>query len=242
VTLPNIHTLYGVIDATWPAAKLTQFGGITLRQGDGGGSRVSAATCDGELTTSTLSDTEQAMRDMDQPALFMVRDGQSAADDYLAAQGYTVMDPCNVYAAPLSLLTGLDHPHKTCFAAFPPLASQREVWAKGGIGDSRIAVMQRATGPKTTFLGRAQDRPAGTVYAAIHDGCAMLHALEIDAQFRRHGLGRHLTIAIAKWAQAQGAAHLSLITTQANAGANALYASLGMEVVGHYHYRIKTKG
>jgi ribosomal protein S18 acetylase RimI-like enzyme len=68
----------------------------------------------------------------------------------------------------------------------------------------------------------------------------MLHALEIDPAFQRQGLGRHLTRAVAIWAQSQGASHLSLLATKANIGANALYASLGMSVVGQYHYRIKT--
>ena len=100
--------------------------------------------------------------------------------------------------------------------------------------------MDRALGPKSTFLGRANDRPVGTVYAAIYDGIAMLHALEIDPAFQRQGLGRHLSRAVAIWAQSQGASHLSLLTTKANTSANALYASLGMSVVGQYHYRIKT--
>ena len=65
----------------------------------------------------------------------------------------------------------------------------------------------------------------------------MIHALEISDQHRRQGLARHLTRAAAFWAQDNGAAYLTLVTTQANIGANALYASLGMTLVGQYHYR-----
>jgi hypothetical protein len=39
------------------------------------------------------------------------------------------------------------------------------------------------------------------------------------------------------WAQDQGASHLALAVTQGNTGGNALYSSLGMQVVGQYHYR-----
>jgi ribosomal protein S18 acetylase RimI-like enzyme len=65
----------------------------------------------------------------------------------------------------------------------------------------------------------------------------MVHALEIGAQHRKQGLAQHLTRAAAFWAQENGADYLTLVTTQANVGANALYTSLGMTLVGQYHYR-----
>jgi hypothetical protein len=43
--------------------------------------------------------------------------------------------------------------------------------------------------------------------------------------------------AAAFWAQEQGAQTLSVICTKANAGANGLYQTLGMAIVGEYHYR-----
>jgi GNAT superfamily N-acetyltransferase len=45
--------------------------------------------------------------------------------------------------------------------------------------------------------------------------------------------------AAARWAARQGAAELALLVTRKNVPANALYTSLGMSVVGSYHYRIK---
>ena len=41
------------------------------------------------------------------------------------------------------------------------------------------------------------------------------------------------------WAEAEGATTLALAVTTRNAAARALYASLGMAVVGQYHYRMK---
>ncbi|MFT5065886.1 MAG: ribosomal protein S18 acetylase RimI-like enzyme [Yoonia sp.] len=239
MTLPTVHTLYDVIDHTWPAAKIWTDGPFTLRRGGSGGSRVSAATLNGTTTDLDIVLAEQTMQDMSQPSLFMLKDGQDNFDAQLEAAGYIIKDPVNLYAAPIATLTQDRPPHKTCFSAWPPLAAQTEVWATGGIGPERLAIMDRALGPKSSFLGRTNDQPAGTVFAAIHGGIAMLHALEIDPEFRRQGLGRHLTRAVAVWAQSQGTSHLSLMTTEANTGANALYASLGMTVVGHYHYRIK---
>ena len=99
--------------------------------------------------------------------------------------------------------------------------------------------MTRASAPKTSFLGRTQDRPAGTAFAAIHDGVAMLHALEILPAHRRRGLGAAMMRAAADWALDQGAATFSLLVTRENEPALGLYASLGFTAVGHYHYRAK---
>jgi ribosomal protein S18 acetylase RimI-like enzyme len=70
----------------------------------------------------------------------------------------------------------------------------------------------------------------------------MIHCVEIAPAHRRKGLARHLMRAAARWAQANGAAWFTLVTTRENDGANALYASLGMQVVGHYHYRFHPEG
>ena len=121
----------------------------------------------------------------------------------------------------------------------PPLAIQREIWSAGGIGPGRWAVMDRVTGPKTSLFARADDRPAGTGFVAIHEGIAMLHALEVLPALRRRGAAAHMLRAAANWAAATGATTISVVVTEANAGARALYASLGLEVVGQYHYRMK---
>ena len=239
MTLPDAQTLYDVIDATWPAMAKTNCGPVTLRKGAGGGSRVSAATVDGPTTPQDLTAAAQAMIAMQQPALFMIRMHDDAVDRMLAEMGYVIKDPVTLYAAPIAAIAQVDLPPKTAFPVWPPLAVQQDIWAAGGIGQGRLAVMQRADCPKTTILGRVDDHPAGTTYVGLAQGCAMIHALEISAQHRRRGLARQLTIAAARWGLTQGARHLTLVTTQANVGANALYASLGMTVVGQYHYRIK---
>ena len=115
----------------------------------------------------------------------------------------------------------------------------RDIWAAGGIGPARIDVLARADGPKTGLFGRSNNRPAATGFVAIHDRIAMVHALEVLERHRREGLGRHMMRQASFWAADQGATHMSVICTQANRGANALYTSLGMTLVGQYHYRRK---
>ena len=235
--LPNAQTLFAVIDATWPAAEWLPCGPFTLRRGLNGGSRVSAATATHPATPADITAAADAMRALGQSALFMIRDTDTRLDAQLADLGYVIKDPVILYAAPIAEIATKQPPPKTVFTAWPALAAQTEIWAQGGIGCGRLAVMDRASGAKTTFLGRIDDRPAGTSYVGIAQGCAMIHALEIDPAFRRRGLAAHMTRATALWGRDNGAGFLTLVTTQANTAANALYTSLGMSVVGHYHYR-----
>lgn len=239
MTLPTARALCEVVDVTWPAASKILLHGATIRDGQGGGSRVSAATTDTVLTDPALQEAEAAMLAFGQTPKFMVRPGDDALDVRLAKANYAIQDETCLYAAPIDEIAAMKPPPVTVFQVWPPLQSQIEIWAAGGIGLERIAIMRRATCRKASFLGRANDRPAGTVYAGIHDGIAMLHALEISAQDRRQGLGAHMTRAVAVWAQKYRATHLTLAATRANTAAHALYTSLGMRVVGQYHYRTK---
>ena len=242
MTLPDLATLYRVTDISWPAAAQHRAGPWTIRDGRGGGQRVSAATADGDWQPADIALAEGAMRALGQTPLFMVRAGEDRLDAALAAQGYRIKDPVVLYAAPAAQIATRRPPPVTAFTVWPPLATQAEIWAQGGIGPGRLAVMERAPDPKTTLLGRADDRPAGTVYVGSGLGCAMIHALEVAAAHRRKGLARHLTVAAAFWALDQGLDWLTLVTTRANAASNALYTSLGMTPVGEYHYRISPEG
>lgn len=237
MNFPDAQKLYGVIDGTWPASTRRALGPWTIRLDGSASSRASAATAEQPVTKADIPLAEQAMRDAGQAPLFMLREGETALDDILATCGYVIKDPVNMYAMPLEEIATTRPPPVTSFEVWPPLAAQVEIWAQAGIGAGRIAVMDRAQHPKTTLLGRIHDRPAGTVFIAVAADCAMIHALEISAAFRRHGLARHLTRAAAYWARDNGADYLTLVATRANEGANALYSSLGMTLVGQYHYR-----
>lgn len=237
MSFPDVPKLYAVIDGTWPASAKQALGPWTIRLDSSGSSRVSAATAEEPVTDADIPQAEDAMRQAGQTPLFMIREGEDALDQDLAARGYIIKDPVNMYAAPVALIATDRPPPVTSFEVWPPLAAQAEIWAEGGIGPGRLAIMDRAREPKTTLLGRLNDQPAGTVYIGIAADCAMIHALEIGKAHRRQGLAAHLTRAAAFWAQDQGADYLTLVTTQANDSANALYSSLGMTLVGHYHYR-----
>ncbi|TDK43943.1 GNAT family N-acetyltransferase [Antarcticimicrobium luteum] len=235
---PTAPWLFDVIDGTWPAARYVRQGPWILREGQGGGSRVSAASAAGPATAGDIAGAEQAMRAMGQTPLFMIRPGDGDLDALLEARGYAVKDPVSAYACPIGQLTDIPIPRVTVLQVWEPLAIMREIWAEAGIGPARLAVMARAEGPKTGLLARFNDKPGGTAFVAIHDGVAMLHALEILPHQRKQGLGQWMMRGAAHWAEKQGAHTLAVVCTRENDGANALYSRLGMSVVGQYHYRI----
>lgn len=235
--MPDLAQLYDVIDGTWPAAETQVLGHVLLRRGDGGGQRVSAATALGPITPQDIDAAEAAMQAMEQPRLFQIRAGDTALDDLLARRGYVIVDPVNLYVAPVDAVATRRPPPVTAFCVWEPLAIQIDIWAKGGIGPGRLAVMQRAKGPKTSILGRLNDHPGGTAFVAIHDGIAMVHALEVLPHQRKQGMAGWFMRLAAFWARDNGASHLAVVCTEANTAANALYASLGMALVGQYHYR-----
>lgn len=228
---------YAVVEATWPTAAKRQLGPITLREGQGGGSRVSAASVEGSATEAEIEAAEQAMRAMGQDCLFMIRDGQDDLDAQLGARGYRVKDPVNLWVCPIEKLMDVEIPRVTTFALWSPLEIQREIWIAGGIGMARQAIMERVSGPKAALLGRYDDKPAGAGFVAVHDGVAMVHALEILPHQRRRGMGVWMMRQAAFWAAEDGATEMAVLCTKENAGANGLYASLGMTNGGQYHYR-----
>jgi len=235
----NSPDWFAAIDGTWPAARYDRRGPWMFREGQGGGSRVSATTAEGLFTEADIDTAEDAMRAMGQRLIFQIRPGDDALDAALAARGYQVLDPVTLYACPPDLLCDVEIPRVTVLHIWEPLEIMREIWADGGIGPERIAVMDRALGPKTGMLGRLREKPGGVAFAAIHDGIAMVHAVEVVPFQRRTGMGRWFMRSAALWARDHGAHTLAVMCTDANAPANGLYASLGMEVVGHYHYRLK---
>lgn len=230
--------LFAATDATWPAAAYTQVGPWVLRDGQGGGKRVSATSATAEACPADIPQAEAEMTARGQSLLFTLRPEDAEIDAALALRGYDIIDPTNLWLAPIERLTDVPLPRVTAFCIWEPLAIMEEIWAKGGIGPARLAVMARAQ-EKTGILARWNEKPAGTAFAALHKDVCMVHAVEILPQQRRQGVASWVMRAAAFWAAARGAQHMSVLCTQANDGGNRLYSSLGFEVVGQYHYRQK---
>lgn len=233
---PPAARLMAAVDATWPAAEYRALGPWTLRRGAGGGQRVSAAST--EDADADPGPAAEAMRGWDQTPLARLTPEQQGLDARLAGAGWRRHDPVVLYCAPVTALDDGRDETARVIRVRAPLAIVGEIWARGGIGPGRRAVMDRATGPKMTLMARVGDRPAGVAFVALDGEVAMLHAMEVGAEQRRRGAGETLLRGAASFAAENGAHWLALAVTEANDTARALYAKLGMAEAGRYHYRV----
>lgn len=224
------------MEATWPPASARDADGFRLRDGQGGGQRVSSATALGPVTDAQIDAAEHAMRDMDQTPLFQLRPGDDAIDAMLDARGYTKRDETVMYHLPIAALTDKPIPRVTAFTIWEPLAIMNDIWATDGIGPSRRAVMARAK-LKAGVFGRWNDKPAGAAFAAVDDEVCMVHGLVVLPDQRRQGVAEWIMRRAAFWAQDQGATLMTVLCVADNAPANALYRALGFTEAGRYHYR-----
>jgi len=227
------------LDATWAAAARRAVGGWTARRGMGGGNRVSSAlpgpTDDLDATLAALA---AVCADWDQPSQAQIGPADAALDAALGARGWRAHDRSVILAADPAALAAASDP-RMVVRVRAPLAALCELWAAGGVGPERRAVMERTPGPKEVLMLREDDRPAALAFVAAAGGVAMLHAVHVDESRRRRGLGRAVAAAAARWARAEaGATTLALAVAEANAPARALYAALGFETVCRYHYRV----
>lgn len=235
--MPSLPDLFAASEATWPAARVWEQDGFTLRDGQGGGQRVSAATASGPVTPEQIAAAEAAMRAIGQKPIFCERGTTPELDAALAERGYEIKDPTTIYVSPIEKLTDKPIPRVTAFTIWEPLAIMKEIWATDGIGPARLAVMNRAA-RKTAVLARWNEKPGGVAFVAVHDKICMVHGLVVLPHQRRQGVAEWIMRRAAIWGQAQGATHIAVLCVDANAGANALYRALGFDAVGGYHYRV----
>lgn len=238
---PDAALLFEALAASWPPLAVRALGPFTLRDGDGGGRRVSAATVAGEFTPAEFERALAEVTAGDAPA-FRIGPGSARLDAALAARGWEMRDPTAIWLGAVAALG--QGPSPAVHEVWPPLEAQRRIWEDGGTGPARQRVMARAAGPRISLLGLAGEAEAGTAFVALHGGIVFLHALEVAPRFRRQGVARNLVRAAALWGLRQdpGGGWLALAVTRANLPATALYAAMGMAEVSGYHYRIPPDG
>lgn len=205
------------MEPTWPPARMWREGPWLMRDGAGGGGRVSA---------STLEGADDGAR----PVRVMLREGEEALDARLAAAGHVIDDTVILYEAPVAGLAG----PAVSVPEWPPSDRSVAMWAVSGkVGPSRLAIMERCRCPKTVIACEG-----GAGFVAVNGDLAVLHALEVAQTHRRRGLARDLLHGAAGWAAMQGASRLALVVSEGNAAARALYEGAGMAEVGLYRYRV----
>ncbi|MDA3889970.1 MAG: GNAT family N-acetyltransferase, partial [Allgaiera sp.] len=82
---PSAAALYDVVDATWPPAAFHRAGPWIVREGQGGGQRVSATTAVGPVARADLDSAIARQAALGQPPIFMIRPGDEDLDGWLAA-------------------------------------------------------------------------------------------------------------------------------------------------------------
>lgn len=229
--------LLDAMTPTWPPEYETDVGPFRLRVAPGGGNRVTCACATGPVAEPDIAGLVQAAQALGQTPAVMLRAGEDALDTALQAAGWSMGEEVVLMTGDTAAVA--DPAPLGGFAFWPPLAVQGVLWAEAGIGPARLAIMQRAVGPKAALMARAADRPAGTGFVAAHGDCAFLHALAVTPALRRRGAGRALVMAAAMWARSLGIPRLALAVTRGNTAARALYASLAMTDRERYHYRIR---
>ncbi|MFN3262598.1 MAG: GNAT family N-acetyltransferase [Pikeienuella sp.] len=232
-----MSALFAALDATWPAAETRERAGWLLRRGAGGGRRVSSATA--LHPDADIADAEAGLAAWGQSPVFRISGAETALDAALEARGYAVEAPSVLFSTPAASL--LDDRPETArvVRGSGRVALMEEIWAAGGIGPARLAVMDRAAPPKAFMLARLGDRPAAVAFIAAAGGVAMIHAVETLPEHRRKGAARMLLAAAARFAVETGAETLALAVEAKNERAIPLYLSLGMGERARYHYRVK---
>lgn len=238
--IPSDDRLLNALAATWPSAETAQIGDWRIRRGLGGGSRVSSVWPVGEPgrpLPDAVDEAERIMRGWGQRPLFQLTKAGSALEAELSRRGYAPRTPTVLMAAAIPGLAGRDLGAVRPVEADAPLAAMEGVWALDDIGPERLAVMDRARGPKTFLALRLGDRIAGVAFVAVDDDIAMLHALVAAPAVRRAGVGRAGVVAAARFGLRHGATTLALAVTEANGPARALYSAMGLLDAGGYCYQ-----
>jgi len=237
----NLKDFWNASDVCWPPIKKLEIGPWTIREGGGGGNRVSATSLN---NSNSFLDTdivcaEAAMKALSQPYIFLIGKEERELDFTLETLGYNIVTPSVIYGCDIDRVSNFDIPPITTFNVWPPLEIMKKIWIEGGVSESRLSVMERSKGEKTTILGRVSNVVAGCAFVSIYSGISMVHSVLVHPNFRRKGLGRYMLNESAKWASGRGSSYIALQVTEQNNEARSLYKNLGMEVKGSYHYRVK---
>jgi GNAT superfamily N-acetyltransferase len=220
-------------EATWPPAATRRVGPFLLRDGAGGGQRVSAAT----VVDSWGPDDLDAVIAAHDVRLFRVLDGQGDLAAALERRGFPAHDETVGYicaADPDNAGPGA--------AEWPPAPDTRALWQQDGVGPDRVAVMDRVAGPKTALVIRDDNGAVAAGFAGVDGRWVILHALFVAPVARRRGFGAAILDAVGHFGAAHRADMTGLLVTAANAGARSLYRAYGMHDAGGYHYRRRAGG
>lgn len=233
------------IGAGWAPAETSFIGDWFVDRGLGGGRRagsVKAVGSPGLPLEEAVAEAEARQRNWQQRPCFQIGPDNQELDALLDRRGYGKEGVSPVMAGPAETAMRAGSGRRMVLFVGTPLVALEEMWAAGGIGAARQAVMARTAPPKAVIMLREDDRVASAAFVAVHDGIATMSAVLTAPQFRRRGLGRETVAAAARFGMSCGAQTLALSVEADNEPAKALYAGLGLQQVSCYHYRMASEG
>lgn len=231
---PSQNDLFNAVDATWAPLAFHNHEGWLVREGAGGGQRVSATTLLPDVQDYQINTAVEKMMSLGQTPLFMIRGADTGLDAELRGLKYAIVDPVVILIAETQEL--LRHSPKQ----MPPMqtldipdVNAQKIWAEAGITQGRLNVMARVTSPKTIISAGEM----GVAFAAAFNGIAMVHAVEVAPAHRRKGVANAVMYKSFQWAKEQNCKWVAVLTVHANIPARTLYENLGMVEAAAYHYR-----
>ncbi len=234
MSLPGGARILAAVRATWPPSRLDPSGPFDLpAEREGTGRATAARLRSGAVATGRDVAAVEAARPG--TAFCALADEEAPLEAVLAARGYVAGAPADLMAGPVEGLAGA-LPPVSGFAHWPPLAMCGAIWDAHGHTDHRRAPARRALEPRAAILLRFEDRAAGALFVAVHDGLAVLHMVVTLARFRRRGVGMLGMRHAAAWAADHGAGALALPVEANNVAAVALYRRAGLVRRGGYRY------
>lgn len=247
--------MISALEATWPPERVVETADCRIRLAPGAGSRVNSIQPKRlDLDDAAVAAAEAEAAAAGAAPLWAVpepAESVGAATDTLAetllARGYERFDASLIMAGePGAILAAAEDRWRArkgeaeigTLALRCPLTVIEQIWARGGIGPERLAVMERPTGPKEVFMARNDNRPVGAGFVAVDPatGVAFVHALEVTEESRGRGVGPAVMRAAARFAVNAGAKQLAVAVRRSNEAGLRLFQAIGLQPVGGYVY------
>jgi GNAT superfamily N-acetyltransferase len=238
----EIRRLEEISGRAWPPRLRTAGPGWEARFADGMHRRVNSATvwpeAAGDLVT-LLAQIEDWYRGQGRPAVFKLTEASAPGfDDLLAARGYEVEAPTQVWSRVLPLDAG----RQTAITAVPTDEWTSTFAAALGYDDERRRLLRaqlaRITLPTGYGILRSEGHPA-TVGLAVADGSHVgIFEVVTCHPFRGRGLAAVATRDLLGWGAERGAETGYLQVMEDNPAAMRVYRRLGFAARYRYWYRL----
>lgn len=228
---------------TWRGLEEERYGGWLLRAGGGFTGRANSVLVAGappaDLPTAVAAVTRWYADRGLRPRAQVPLPGAEAADEALAAAGWTREDDNLVLTAPLH---GWAEPSVSVDLAPRP----DEAWLRGyryrgtPLPPVALRILVNAEDPVFAAVRTAPEPAplAAVARGVVAGGWLVVTAVTVDEGSRRRGLATAVMAALGCWARERGAHSCLLQVAGTNGGALALYERLGFTEHHRYHYRL----